>query len=324
MCRIASCKREAATFCYHCQQDVCHTHFSQHSSMVMTDVYSLADQINTLTDNIKTFSTEQMRKNLFDQLQRWRNESITLIEQMYKRKQIELNEKIGQLDKTLSVVKVNKQQEISQIKEKITELTDAGEATFDQVNRLRQLVNNIALDVDKLRIPTIRIETQPANLDTCQIIDVHDVRYTKPRDFTMLMSDTGINDDDRQFNRSPDHFHPLTRGLMTTRGNSGPTLSDPDFDPRMPPYLPYVPMPMLISLPPYPPPNLLPVPPQMLVTESSKYRPSGPMEREPPHFIASAYPPLPSTPPTDWPLNFSYMSQRPKYLKRDSSEDSSE
>jgi len=70
-----------------------------------------------------------------------------------------LNEKIGQLDKMLSVVKVEKQQEISHIKEKITELTDAGEVTLDQVNRLRQFVNNIVLDVDKLRIPAIRIET---------------------------------------------------------------------------------------------------------------------------------------------------------------------
>jgi len=68
-----------------------------------------------------------------------------------------LNEKIGQLDKMLSVVKVEKQQEISHIKEKINELTDAGEVKLDQVNRLRQFVNNIVLDVDKLRIPAIRI-----------------------------------------------------------------------------------------------------------------------------------------------------------------------
>ncbi len=59
----------------------------------------------------------------------------------------------------LSVAKVEKQQEIPYIKEKITELTDAGEVTLDQMNRLRQFVNNIVLDVDKLRIPAIRIET---------------------------------------------------------------------------------------------------------------------------------------------------------------------
>lgn len=71
MCRIASCKREAATLCYHCQQDVYHAHFAQNSSMMMTDAYSLADQINILTDNITTFLTAQMRKNLFDQSQQW-------------------------------------------------------------------------------------------------------------------------------------------------------------------------------------------------------------------------------------------------------------
>ena len=98
MCRIDSCGREAVTFCYHCQLDVCCAQFTQLSSMMMTDVYALADEINTLTDNMTT--------SPIDQLQQWRDKSITLVEQVYKQKQVE------------------KQKEISEIKEKITKLID--------------------------------------------------------------------------------------------------------------------------------------------------------------------------------------------------------
>jgi hypothetical protein len=257
---------------------------------MMTDVYALADQI---------------RKDLFDQLQEWRDKNITLIEQMYKQKQIELNEKIGQFDKMLSAMKIEKQTEISEIKEKVTKLIDAGEATFDQVDRLRQLVNTLALDIDKLRIPTIRIETQPTNVNTCQIIDVNDVRYTKPRDSTVLSSNTRINDDDRQFNRSTDHFRPLTNQSMTTRENSESKLLDPYFDPHMSPYLPYVPKSMQYPIHPYTPPP---------------YRPPKLIEDEPPNFITSHYPPLPSMPPFNSSPYFLNMSQYPNYSKQNSSE----
>ncbi len=83
MCQIASCKEEAATLCYYCQQEVCHTHFIQHSSMITADVYSLADRINILADDINTFLIVQTRDSLFNQLQQWRDESINLIENIH-------------------------------------------------------------------------------------------------------------------------------------------------------------------------------------------------------------------------------------------------
>jgi hypothetical protein len=52
----------------------------------------------------------------------------------------------------------------------MTELIGTAEATFDQMNRLWKSVDQIVLDVDKLQLYTIRIETQPANMDTCRII----------------------------------------------------------------------------------------------------------------------------------------------------------
>ena len=58
---------------------------------------------------------------------------------------------------------------------------------------------------------------------------------------------------------------------MTTRENKKSKLSDSDFDPRMSPYLPYVPKPMQFPIPPYTPPPLLPVRPLMPLVDSSPY-----------------------------------------------------
>ncbi len=141
------------------------------------------------------------------------------------------------------------------------------------------------------------------------------VRYRKPQDITIGIADIGINNDYRQPIRPADHFHPLTSQSIATKGNNRPTLSTPDFDPHMSSFPPYVRMHMPLPLLPYPSPHPLPVGPRMLVTGSEMYRPSESMEQGPPHFIASPYLPLPSTPPPYWPPDSSYMSQRPIDLK---------
>jgi hypothetical protein len=66
ICQIASCNREAATLCYHCQQEVCRTHFAQHNSMIRSDIYSLADLIDIITGNVTTFSIAPLRNSLLD------------------------------------------------------------------------------------------------------------------------------------------------------------------------------------------------------------------------------------------------------------------
>lgn len=196
------CKRKAVTFCYHCRQEVCHSHFVQHSAMVMADIYSLVDQIDSLTNSITKFSIVQPHDKLFDQSQQWPNENINLIENTHRQKQVELDAKIHQLHALLSLVKAENQQEISEITREINKLIDAREATFDQMNCLRKSVNGITFDIDKIRTPTY--------LDTCRSIFMGQVPNIKLRD----VSTSNINDDVRHFNQPADQFHFSTNQSM--------------------------------------------------------------------------------------------------------------
>jgi len=81
--------------------------------MITADVYSLADRINILADDINTFSIAQTRDSLFNQFQQWRDESINFFENIYTQKQIELNRKIAELGAALNLAKIEKQQEVS-------------------------------------------------------------------------------------------------------------------------------------------------------------------------------------------------------------------
>jgi hypothetical protein len=323
MCQIASCKREAATLCYHCQQEVCHTHFNQHSSMIMTDVYSLADQINILNDDITALSIAQIRNSLFNQLQQWRDESINIIENIYIQKQVELNERICQLDIELSLAKTEKQQEVSQIKKKITELIDTGEATFAQMNRLQKSVDQVVLDVDKLRTKTIRIENQQANLDTCRIISMDQILHTQSEDVSVSISKIHINDDVKHSNKPDDQFHSSTSQSRFTIGNGGSESSSPIVDSLTTPYPSYDIMPGSLSLPSPPPLLELSVPTQMpypYQQQPSFMPPSYFTYESSPHTIELPYPPSESSSSTHPLPEFSHMNQLPLYTGRNSTE----
>jgi len=64
----------------------------------------------------------------------------------------------------------------------MTELIETAEDTFDQVDHLWKSVDQIAIDVDELQLYTIRIETQPANLNACRIIYMDQVPHTQSED----------------------------------------------------------------------------------------------------------------------------------------------
>ncbi|UJR27912.1 hypothetical protein I4U23_009173 [Adineta vaga] len=225
MCQYPSCKNQATSSCYFCQQEAYQSPFVQHNTTITNEVNSLIDRMNTVADSMTTILITPMRGTLGTQLQQWRDENINLINKIYKQKQVELNAKIVHLDAILSQIKVEKQQEITQIRLKITELVNVGGPTSEQMNRLRKLVDQIAIDLDKLRVATIRIETQPTNIDTCRIIYVDPILNVPPENVTASVSKTRITDDVRHFNKAPTHTRPSpTKPIPTMRHKQAPTV----------------------------------------------------------------------------------------------------
>lgn len=225
MCQFATCKNQAKSSCYFCQQEAYQSPFVQHNTTIINEVNALIERMNTVADSMTTISITSMRAALSTQLQQWRDENINFINKIYKQKQVELNAKIVHLDAILSQVKVEKQQEITQIRLKITELVNVGGPTCEQMVRLRKLVDQIAIDLDKLRSATIRIESQPCNFDTCRIVYIDPLLNIQPENVTASVSKTRINDDVRHFNKVPTHARPSpSKPIPTMRHKQGPPI----------------------------------------------------------------------------------------------------
>jgi hypothetical protein len=325
-----TCSREKAPLYYYCDQEIHPKNFTQPNSLIMNDVYSLADQINALTDNITSFSIASTRTRLCNQLQQWRDKSINIIKNIYKQKQSELNAKICRLDAAVNQIKAEKQREISQIKMKITELINCGQAATEQVNSLRKLVDQAAFDVDKLRSSTIRIETQPANMDTCRIVYMDPAPHIKSEDSTASTYKIGINNKVRNYNKATNRFRSTTNKSKSTMHKNRPVppislsslLRKSHLPPTLLPHIPkssHIPMPPPIHEPspiskashiPMPPPipeppptsraSYIPMPPSIpepSTTSKTSHIPTPPSIPEPPPTSRSSYIPMPSAIP---------------------------
>ncbi|CAF1381172.1 unnamed protein product [Adineta steineri] len=232
MCQIPTGKRESANSnsCYYCQQEAFHSPYVQHNSSMINDVSALVDRIHTLTDSMTTISITTMRSSLCNQLQQWREDNVNHINKIYKQKLAELNAKIVHLDTMLNQLKNEKQQEISQVRMKIGELVNVGGPTSEQMTRLRKVVDQIAVDLDKLRSSTIRIEILPTNLDTCRVVYMDPSLNIQQEGVTASVSKTRINDDVKYFSKPTNHCRPTPSKPMQTMKNLRQASSAPIID----------------------------------------------------------------------------------------------
>ena len=163
MCAMPSCKREAASLCYHCERDVCGTHFKEHGASIIVELHSVADRVNRLSTSLSHVSTDRIYAALFGKLKQWRDRSVQQIDDAYQEKARELSLKVRQVMGPFTQSKNDAWQNVNRMKEEINALIDAHEATLNQVARLRNTITNLEFETKKLTSPLIRIETQPVS-----------------------------------------------------------------------------------------------------------------------------------------------------------------
>ncbi|CAF1001086.1 unnamed protein product [Didymodactylos carnosus] len=157
-CEIIECKRTAATLCRHCNKDVCKKHFIEHADSLNDELHPLTDQINELTTKLNGLKSLHIVEQSYAILNKWRNDSFLLIEQLYDRKRYEIDVLVEQ-----NFIKVKNEQEevIRSLEEKIKKFIRDDDVTYDEIKGMKEIIRNISKETEKLKQNFIDIQTEP-------------------------------------------------------------------------------------------------------------------------------------------------------------------
>ncbi|CAF1325083.1 unnamed protein product [Didymodactylos carnosus] len=160
MCEVESCKKEAATTCFHCNKNICKKHFDQHNDLIMVDVLSLADRINILSDRLDTVTVAKLVEQSLNDLERWRELSHLFIDKHYELKKQEIQLASGKMASKFDEYKLKHQQQVQPVKQKICEMLDEGEVTMNQLHQLRSIVSDAENELAELNASVLNLTIQ--------------------------------------------------------------------------------------------------------------------------------------------------------------------
>jgi hypothetical protein len=136
-CQIDGCTRAASTRCYCCNKSVCTRHFTEHIDAVRAQVDPLADTINTMVEKIQGLTVEQLTETPFAKLNQWKCDMHQLIDEIFSEKSREINNLIEKNKDKFVEHKKQQWEMILAIQEDVKQLVEDGDATFEQIQLLR-------------------------------------------------------------------------------------------------------------------------------------------------------------------------------------------
>ncbi len=164
-CEIENCQRISATFCHHCNKNVCRRHFNEHADQLLQELNPLCDKINELGEKISSFGVNEFKQQALNKLIQWRDESIQKINNLFelKRQKLDLllqdNEELF-LQRTASHSEV-----FNTLKNETTALVQEGDVTFKQLQILKQKLSVLQYSVNLTHTRLVYCDTNPLLLD---------------------------------------------------------------------------------------------------------------------------------------------------------------
>ena len=153
-CAIDNCKRASRALCHCCQQNICLPHLTEHNDQLNSQLYPLADEINTLGERLKTLNIEDIVGNCRQKLEQWRDNSHKKIDRFYKQKSQEFDDLVtNKLDKPRKT--------ITEIRSKVADLIRDQEATRKDINTLTSTINDVKDSMDKANRTCFEVEIHP-------------------------------------------------------------------------------------------------------------------------------------------------------------------
>ncbi|CAF4750729.1 unnamed protein product, partial [Rotaria sp. Silwood2] len=83
-CVFNECKRPSRALCICCQQYLCRDHLKEHYDLINSQLPSLADQINALSDQFN--NSVLLESSGLTRLQQWREDAHRTVDQFYETK----------------------------------------------------------------------------------------------------------------------------------------------------------------------------------------------------------------------------------------------
>lgn len=153
ICTISKCNRKSRGLCDCCQQNLCLQHLNEHNTSLLTQLNPLTDEINVLSDHLKTLNLDQIIAANRQELERWRDDCHKQIDTIYESKCQELNQLAI---KTIEV----QRNKLHEIHTKIAEFINSQEATCQDIDLLKSCIYELQDNIANIEKRCISIDTR--------------------------------------------------------------------------------------------------------------------------------------------------------------------
>jgi polyhydroxyalkanoate synthesis regulator phasin len=150
-CQLVGCTRAASTRCFCCNKNVCTRHFTEHIDAVKAQIDPLANDINTMVEKIQGLTIEQITEASFAELQQWRMDMHQLIDEIFSAKHKEIDDLIENNKNEFVEHKKQQSKTMVKIQDDVKQLAEDGDATFEQIQLLRNQLAAVEISLTTFR-----------------------------------------------------------------------------------------------------------------------------------------------------------------------------
>ena len=142
-CQVDKCNRAASTHCFCCNKSVCTRHFTEHIDAVKAQIDPLANDINSMVEQIQTLTIEQMTESSFSQLHQWRDDMHKSIDDIFLAKSKEMEDLIEKNTAQFLEHKKEQSETMMKVQDDARQLVEDGDATHEQIQLLRKRLSDV-------------------------------------------------------------------------------------------------------------------------------------------------------------------------------------
>ncbi|CAF1569134.1 unnamed protein product [Rotaria sp. Silwood1] len=158
LCVIATCKHISQELCYGCNQNFCREHMIEHDLSLNSQLNPLSDEINILSERLKSINLENSIENSHKKLEQWRIDCYKTIDYFFE-------QKCHELDRCIKKKMEKKCEEINRIRIKLSNLIREQEVTHKDIDLLTITVRNLECEINKIEQISFEIEIKSLILD---------------------------------------------------------------------------------------------------------------------------------------------------------------
>ncbi|CAF1343558.1 unnamed protein product [Adineta ricciae] len=178
-CIIESCCSTLGILCHCCDKTFCPDHLDEHYESINEQLKPLAEEINTLNDQIMNKTKMKLIGNCLDKLNQWRNESYKTINNFYEKKCRELEEYYLKHTE-------NHRKEINEIESELNKLIHEQNTTEDDIKLFQSTIDILQQQIKELHQISYHINIRSFELNQ-NCLSIEQIKSNEI-DFTLLSS----------------------------------------------------------------------------------------------------------------------------------------